>query len=366
MHPNLIQIFIKSKNNQRLLGGVLALLVLSYFAFFHKSSIAIFPTDEKYAIQFYTDTNDGGHSEITSSQITDSTLQASFILKPGFVRPYIGLWIRPVDGKYINLSRFNTIKITASGKNLSNMNMFIVSEDSRVKNNKVYSSSSFVITNKTALYSINKKSFKIPDWWYDTNNFSPTDNIQPEWDKVSEISFATGLTPEVGQERQLSIYSVLFIRDNSRVIIGMLLIFIAFTLILFLVDYFRTLMKKKEITINYKPVEVDDKPNSTTSFLDYINQNFHNPELSLEEISLRTGISQRRISEGISAQFNCNVKTYINNIRIKEAQRLLRQSKLSISEIAYKVGFSSPNHFNRVFKASTGENPTEFSQKKSK
>ena len=125
-------------------------------------------------------------------------------------------------------------------------------------------------------------------------------------------------------------------------------------------------MNKKEITITYKPVEVDDKPNNTTGFFDYINQNFQNPELSLEEISIKTGISQRRISEGISAQFNCNVKTYINNIRIKEAQRLLKKSNLSISEIAYKVGFSSPNHFNRVFKAITGENPTEFSQKKSK
>ena len=366
MHPNLIQIFIKSKNNQRLLGGVLALLVLSYFAFFHKSSIAIFPTDEKFAIQFYTDTNDGGHSEIISSQITDSTLQASFILKPGFVRPYIGLWIKPTDGKFIDLSRFNTVKITASGKNLSNMNMFIVSEGTKVKNKKVYSASSFVINTERNEYTISKKSFKIPDWWYDTNNFSPTDNIQPEWDNVAEISFATGLTPEVNQERQLSINSVLFIRDNTSVIVGMLLIFIAFALILFLVEYFKKTMNKKEITINYKPVEVDDKPNSANSFLDYINQNFQNPELGLEEISLKTGISQRRISEGISAQFNCNVKTYINNIRISEAQRLLKQSKLSISEIAYKVGFSSPNHFNRVFKATTGENPTEFSQKKSK
>jgi len=366
MQPNLIVTVIKRKINMSILCAVLALLIVAYFAFFHKSPIAIFPSDEKYATQFYTDTNDGGHSEITSSQITDSTLQASFILKPGFVRPYIGLWIRPMNGRHIDLSRYNTVKITAKGKNLSNMNLHVVSEDEKVKNKKVYSSSSFVIDNERNEYTIRKRSFKIPDWWYDTNNFSPTDNIQPEWDKVSEISFATGLTPEVGQERELSIYSLLFIRDNTRVIIGMLLIFIAFALILFLVDYFRTLMNKKEITITYKPVEVDDKPNNTTGFFDYINQNFQNPELSLEEISIKTGISQRRISEGISAQFNCNVKTYINNIRIKEAQRLLKKSNLSISEIAYKVGFSSPNHFNRVFKAITGENPTEFSQKKSK
>jgi len=366
MQPNLILTFINRKINQILLGIVLALLVVSYVAFFYTKPIEIFPSNENYEVQFYTDINDGGHSEIINSQITDSSLNVNFILNPGFVRPYIGLWIKPANGQLFDLSRFNFVKITACGKNLSNMNMHIVSEGTKVKNKKVYSSSSFVITNERNQYTINKKNFKIPDWWYDTNNFSPTDNIQPEWEKVSEISFATGLTPEVGQERQLSIYSVSFVRDNTRVIIYMLLIFITFALILFLVDYFKSWMNKKEITITYKPVEVENKPNNATSFLDYINQNFYNPELSLEEISLQTGISQRKISEGISAQFSCNVKTYINKIRITEAQRLLKETKLNISEIAYKVGFSSPNHFNRVFKTITGETPTEFSQKKSK
>lgn len=366
MQTNLFLTFIGKKINLSLLAIVVALLVVSYVAIFHKSSIMIFPSDKKYSIQFYTDINDGGLSEIASSQITDSILSARFILKPGFVRPYIGLWIRPEQGKFIDLSRYNKVEITASGINLNNMNMYIVSEDARVKNEKVYSSSSFVISSEINEYTIRRKNFKIPDWWYETNNFSPTDNIHPNWEKVLDISFATGLTPEVNQERQLSIYSVLFIRDNTRVIVSMLLIFFVFAFILFLVDYFKRAMKKKEITINYKPVNVEDKSKISINFLDYINQNFQNPELSLEEISLRTGINQRRISEGISAQYNCNVKTYINNIRIKEAQRLLKQSKLSISEIAYKVGFSSPNHFNRVFKAIVGENPTEFSHKKSK
>jgi len=366
MQPNLILTFIHRKINLSILGIVLTSLVVFYFAFFHKSPLNIFPSKEKYDIQFYTDSNDGGHSEIINSQITDTSLNVSFILKPGFIRPYIGLWIRPSDEKTIDLSRFNTVEISARGKNLSNMNMHIVLNDAKVKNKRVYSSSSFVINTKLNEYTINKKSFKIPDWWYDTNNFSPTDNIQPEWEKVSEINFATGLTPEVGQVRELSINSVVFIRDNTSLIFSMLLIFVAFTLILLLVEYFKTLINKKEITINYKPVDIEAKPNNSTSFLDYINKHFQNPELSLEEISIKTGISQRRISEGISAQFNCNIKTYINNIRIKEAQRLLKQSKLNISEIAYKIGFSSPSHFNRVFKATTGENPTEFSLKKIK
>ena len=58
-------------------------------------------------------------------------------------------------------------------------------------------------------------------------------------------------------------------------------------------------------------------------------------------------------------QIGEHVKTYINNIRIEEAQRLLANTKLNISEIAYTVGFNSPSTFNKVFKKTTGMTPSE-------
>jgi AraC-like DNA-binding protein len=126
--------------------------------------------------------------------------------------------------------------------------------------------------------------------------------------------------------------------------------------------HFRTRRKKqiKSVTINYHAVTLEKKQKSKTSFSDYINENFHNSDLSLHLISEQTGVSQRNIAESIFNQFNCNVKTYINQIRINEAQRLLKETDLNISEIAYKVGFSSPSNFNRVFKNFTRKNPSEF------
>ena len=41
---------------------------------------------------------------------------------------------------------------------------------------------------------------------------------------------------------------------------------------------------------------------------------------------------------------------------------VLKETDLQISEIAYKVGFSSPSNFNRVFKNLTDKNPSEFLQ----
>lgn len=53
---------------------------------------------------------------------------------------------------------------------------------------------------------------------------------------------------------------------------------------------------------------------------------------------------------------------YIGRVRIEKAKNLLLNPHLRISEIAYTVGFQSLTHFNRVFRAITGEAPTVFRQ----
>jgi AraC-like DNA-binding protein len=360
------QIFIKNKINLIIVGFVLLFEISTYFLCFKKEPFVVFPLNNKFQINFYTDNNDGGNSEITNSQITDSALRVSFVLKKGFVRPFVGLSILPVGKSYIDISGYNEVKIEALGKNLINMNLHIVSHYHSIKSNRLYCSSNFEIDKAKYDYSILLKNLKIPDWWYDTNNYSPSDTLKPDWKKVSEINFATGLTPDVDIERELSIYSVAFVRNNTWLLVYMFLILTGLALILYIIEYLRFVVRenKHEVTIKYKPVEVVDRPDIQHSYLDYINEHFQNPELSLEEISSETGISQRKVSEGIAAQFHCNVKTYINKIRITEAQRLLKETDLNISEIAFKTGFSSPSNFNRVFKSITGENPTEFSRKR--
>ncbi|HOT14913.1 MAG TPA: AraC family transcriptional regulator [Bacteroidales bacterium] len=356
----------KNKINLCIVGLVLFIEVITYFVCFKKGPLAIFPLNNKFRVVFYTDKNDGGESVITSTQIADSVLKVSFVLKKGFIRPFIGLSILPAGMNYIDLSGYNQVKIEALGRNLVNMNFHIVSHYQGVKSNRLYCSSSFELDKAKNDYSLLLKNLKIPDWWYDTNNYSPSDTLKPDWKKVSEINFATGLAPDVDIERELSIYSVSFVRDNTWLLVYMFLILAGLILMLYIIEYFRSVVSenKHEVTIKYKPVEVANKLGFQNNYLDYINEHFQNPELSLEEISSKTGISQRKISEGIAAQFHCNVKTYINKIRISEAQRLLKETDLSISEIAFKTGFSSPSNFNRVFKAISGKNPTEFSRKK--
>jgi AraC-like DNA-binding protein len=54
---------------------------------------------------------------------------------------------------------------------------------------------------------------------------------------------------------------------------------------------------------------------------------------------------------------------YLARLRIEKAKTLLLDRNRRISEIAYDVGFQSLTHFNRVFKAITGQSPSDYRKK---
>jgi len=45
---------------------------------------------------------------------------------------------------------------------------------------------------------------------------------------------------------------------------------------------------------------------------------------------------------------------------LKQAARLIKESKLSVEEISYRVGFNSPAYFTKCFKALFGKTPSEW------
>ncbi len=58
-----------------------------------------------------------------------------------------------------------------------------------------------------------------------------------------------------------------------------------------------------------------------------------------------------------------NFTEYLSRVRIEKAKNLLLNPNARVSEVAYRVGFQSLTHFNRVFRKLTGQSPTEFRRK---
>lgn len=98
-------------------------------------------------------------------------------------------------------------------------------------------------------------------------------------------------------------------------------------------------------------------------FLDRVHKNLSDSELSVDAIAADLGLGRSQLYRKIKALTNFSPVELIRNIRLKEARHLLTTSTLTISEIAYKVGFSTPTYFTKCFREAYNETPTELRDK---
>lgn len=87
------------------------------------------------------------------------------------------------------------------------------------------------------------------------------------------------------------------------------------------------------------------------------------PDINLMDLSEKTAIPYRSLSEVINNVIGKNFYDFINSYRIKESQRLLSEKSAdqkTILEIIYEVGYNSKSSFNNAFKKFTGMTPTEY------
>lgn len=98
--------------------------------------------------------------------------------------------------------------------------------------------------------------------------------------------------------------------------------------------------------------------------IDYVRNNMENPELSVEDMSKKLGLSRTHLHRKLKALTGQTPVEFIKMIRMKQAAYLLSTGKLSISEVGYKVGYSTPSYFSSSFNAYFGMSPTAYMEEK--
>jgi AraC-like DNA-binding protein len=83
-------------------------------------------------------------------------------------------------------------------------------------------------------------------------------------------------------------------------------------------------------------------------------------ELSLKKVAKAVNMNANYLSENFKRVTGINFVEYVARTRFKTACDLLRNPKLSISEIAFAAGFQSLSQFNRVFKRFSRKSPTRY------
>lgn len=97
----------------------------------------------------------------------------------------------------------------------------------------------------------------------------------------------------------------------------------------------------------------------TSQVLHYVSGHFTEP-ISLESTARALGISRIHLSHIFSQQLHINFRQYVNSLRIDLACNLLRDPENSISQVAWKCGYSNLRTFHRAFLSQVGSPPNQY------
>lgn len=91
----------------------------------------------------------------------------------------------------------------------------------------------------------------------------------------------------------------------------------------------------------------------------YITDNY-NKNISLNDISNHIKLNPVYCGALFKKEENCTISQYLNRIRVNAATTLLKNSHLSVGDVAFEVGFNDIYYFSKIFKKITGVCPSSF------
>jgi DNA-binding response OmpR family regulator/two-component sensor histidine kinase len=98
----------------------------------------------------------------------------------------------------------------------------------------------------------------------------------------------------------------------------------------------------------------------------FVEDKISDADFSVEDLSRELGMSRVHLYKKLLSLTGKAPLEFIRTIRLQRAAQLLEKSQLTISEVAYKVGFNSPKYFAKYFKDEYGMLPSAFLQSKKK
>ena len=93
--------------------------------------------------------------------------------------------------------------------------------------------------------------------------------------------------------------------------------------------------------------------------VDYINQSYGS-DLSLDTAAKRASLSKSFFSKKFKEVTGFGFSEYLTLVRIKNAERMLSEGKLSVTEIAFECGFNDSSYFAATFKKLIGSTPKKY------
>lgn len=126
-------------------------------------------------------------------------------------------------------------------------------------------------------------------------------------------------------------------------------------------DAERKMVQRYSLSIDYSQIKLESADEKLLQrVLKVINKNLGDSTFGVEALSQEVGISRVHLNRKLREILDVTPSNLIKNIRLRQATYLLVQNNVSVSEVAYSVGFSSPSYFTSNFTQYFGMTPKDF------
>lgn len=197
-------------------------------------------------------------------------------------------------------------------------------------------------------------------WTYTSNPLIELENL-PSGYSVLEIRATNGAGNWSGNERSV----VVHVPVNWYPLVLRLLVIALFLLLFFLL--YRKMTRKKKVEPIKILTDIPTKDIVEGQFRKDVRQcildHLDDSEYGSTELAADLCISKSMLNSKIKNVFDITPTELITQVRIQAATELITGTELSISEIAYSVGFNDPKYFSRVYKKVTNNSPTDIRRK---
>lgn len=119
-----------------------------------------------------------------------------------------------------------------------------------------------------------------------------------------------------------------------------------------------------QVFIEFKiPSHLNKHNNIIKQALQFIQENFSDPDISLNTLAQEVALSPSHFSTVFSQAMGKTFIDYLTDQRIQLAKQLLKETNLKLAEITFQIGYNDPNYFSFLFKKKQGLSPTEYRNK---
>ena len=358
--------------------ALLCLPVLFFLvAFFlykpHKVN-AILPVKDSLAYNLYT------YSDTTKRPLDFSTVSIvsakkdsitfKYKLDTSNAAPFAGITLLSKAHEFLSINTYDIVEIEIYASQAKRPQILLGLVANSVLEKKLpfekYITKDLDLIQGQHLYQIPLKEFATPSWWYVDRGISEKDIAGVAFTQLRMINIQNCQLIARNTEDTITIKQIRFKRDIRWFYIVSIMLGLGYYALYYFFAVFQTRPKQQteKIEIRYTPIEmVNHSGLDLDKLVSYLSSHYDNPELSLKMIQEGTGLSETKVSQLLKSTYQLSFKQYLNQLRLTEAKRLLKDVNVPVSDIAYRVGYGHISHFNRVFKEHEGMSPNDYRKK---